>query len=74
MKRNTCDLTGKRGIEELDREGVFAIIANRALYDQGRASKYTVVNTKQGWLDNVYPNIRGAESEMEKMAGRPGNS
>jgi hypothetical protein len=73
MKRYRCNLKGKRGIEELDHDGYFAIIANRTLYDQGKASKFTVVNTKQGWLDNVYPNFSGAISEMDKIASRQGN-
>lgn len=68
MYARNCDLRGKRGIEELDRAGPFAIIVNRRLYDQGQASRFAVVNEQQAWVDSVYQNYGGARSTLRSLS------
>ncbi len=67
MYARNCDLKGKRGIEELDRAGSYAIIVNRRLYDQGQAGKFAVVNEQQAWVDSVYPNYNRARSTLRSL-------
>ena len=67
MYARNCDLKDKRGIEELDRAGPYAIIVNRRLYDRGQASKFAVVNEQQAWVDSVYHNYRRARSTLRSL-------
>ena len=67
MYARNCDLRGKRGIEKLDHAGPFAVIVNRRLYDQGKASKFAVVNEQQAWVDSVYHNYGRARSILRSL-------
>ncbi|MCL4561475.1 MAG: hypothetical protein M1281_12785 [Chloroflexi bacterium] len=63
-----CDLSGKRGIEELDRKGTFSVIANRTLYDWGKAHKYAIVNTEKCRVDSVHYNLNQARSVLQNLS------
>ncbi len=67
MYAQHCDLRNKRGIEELDRAGPYAIIVNRRLYDQGQAGKFAVVNEQKAWVDSVFHNYRRARSTLRSL-------
>ncbi len=67
MYARSCDLRGKRGIEELDHVGAYAIIVNRRLYDHGQASKFAVVNEQQAWVDSVYHNYGRARAILRSL-------
>ncbi len=47
-------LEGKAGIRELTHVGAYFIIANRTLYDHGRATKFAVVDMDRVGVDDVY--------------------
>lgn len=68
MYANKCVLKGKRGIEELDHIGAYAVITNRVLRDQGKASKFAVVNTRKAWVDSVYRSYSRALSAMKSLS------
>lgn len=44
----------KEGIVRLDEVGVYAVIANRELHEQGAATKFAVANTEESWVDSVH--------------------
>ncbi len=70
MYAQKCNLRDKRGIEELDRAGPYAIIVNRRLYDHGQASKFAVVNEQKAWVDSVYHNYGRAQSTLRSLNGQ----
>jgi hypothetical protein len=55
MYSEKCDLRGRRGIERLERQGPYTVIANKVLYEEGRSSRFTVVNEREAWVDSVHP-------------------
>ncbi len=65
---NRCDLNGKHGIEELERKGTFSVIANRTLYDWGKAHKFAIVNTEKCWVDSVHRNLAQARSTLQILS------
>ncbi len=67
MYASKCVLEGKRGIEELDRRGPYTVIANRTLFDHGRAHKFTIVNAEKEWVENVYRSFREARSALHSL-------
>ncbi len=68
MYARNCDLRDKRGIEELDRAGSYAIIVNRRLHSHGQAGKFAVVNEQQAYVDSVYHNYRRARSMLRSLS------
>lgn len=44
----------KKGIVRLDEVGVYAVIANRELHEQGAATKFAVANTEGSWVESVH--------------------
>ena len=67
MFTNKCNLKGKQGVEELEREGKFTLIANRVLYNRGRAKKFAVINTAKSGVENVYRNPKQAQTALHSM-------
>ncbi len=65
---NQCNLNGKRGVEELERKGTFSVIANRTLYDGGKAHKFAIVNTEKCWVDSVHHNLAQARSALQSIS------
>lgn len=57
----------KPGVKRLDEIDGFAVIANKELYDQGRAQRFAVVNTKEHWVDSVHENRREARAYTETL-------
>ncbi len=70
MYAQRCVLEGKSGIEELAHRDAYAIIANRTLYDRGKAHKFTLVNVKRSRIENVYPSLNEARSALRTTAPR----
>ncbi len=68
MYARNCNLRGKRGIEELDHAGPYAIIVNRRLYHRGLARKFALVNEQQAWVDSVYRNYGRARSMLRSLS------
>jgi hypothetical protein len=61
-------LENKPGIEELAHRGSYAVIANRELFEHGRAHRFAVVNTRRAHLDNIYGDPDRARSEMQSLS------
>lgn len=59
-------LQGKRGVKQLGQWGPYAVIVNKQLHDRGRAGRYTVVNVKERWVDNVFPSQALAAREARQ--------
>jgi hypothetical protein len=68
MPAEHIELKDKPGIEELDHRGELAIIANRVLYDHGKAHKFTVVDKDKAQLDDVFLSHEKARSEMRSKS------
>ena len=58
----------KEGIVRLDQVGSFAVIANRKLYEQGKASRFAVANVKELWVDSVHLDRGEALSTTQKLS------
>ena len=67
MYARKCDLRDKRGIEELDHAGAYAVIVNRRLYGRGQAHKFAVVNEQQASVESVYHNYGRARSMLRSL-------
>ncbi len=67
MFARRCNLKGRRGIKRLDHEGVYAIIANRALYDRSLATRFAIVNAEKYWVENVYGSHNEARSALQAL-------
>jgi hypothetical protein len=61
-----CDLD-KPGVKRLNEVGGFAVIANKKLYDNGKARRFAVVNTSEQWVDSIYANYGEALSYTQKL-------
>lgn len=61
MMLNRCDLN-KPGVKQLNRQGTYAVIANRKLYDSGKSNKFVVVNTSERWVESIHHNFQEAVS------------
>lgn len=70
MRALKCVLKGKPGVKELKRVGAFALIANRRLYQDGKAQKFAVVNKRHSELNRVYGNHDKAEDAVHILSGR----
>ena len=44
----------KVGIIRLDEIGAYVVIANKTLYEQGRAGRFAVANDREHWVDSVH--------------------
>ena len=67
MFTTKCDLKGKRGVEELSHEGKYTLIANRILYDHGRANKFAVINTAKSGVESVYHYPNQAQNAIRSL-------
>jgi hypothetical protein len=67
MFTTRCNLKDKRGVEELDHNGAYTVIANRVLYDHGRARKFAVINTVMSGVDSVYRNPKQARTAIKSL-------
>lgn len=65
MYTQKCNLEGKSGIAFLDREGPYAVIANKTLYERGDTSRFAVVNTRVCFVDSVYSSRKDAASYLQ---------
>lgn len=65
-----CVLKGKPGVKELRRVGAFAVIANRKLYQDGKAQKFAVINKRESELNRVFGNHDKAEDVVHFLSGR----
>ena len=55
MYSEKCELRGRAGIKHLERIGPYSVIANKALFDRGRSTRFTIVNEREAWVDSVHP-------------------
>ncbi len=60
----------KEGLVRLDQVGSYAVIANRKLHEQGRASRFAVANVIELWVDSVYLNRAEALSTTQKLSSQ----
>jgi len=58
----------KVGIIRLDEVGAYAVIANRELHEQGRASRFAVANMRELWVDSVHHDRDVAMSMSQKLS------
>jgi len=58
----------KVGIVRLDEIGAYVVIANKALYEQGRAGRFAVANDREHWVDSVHFTRAEALSLTQKLA------
>ncbi|GMR11539.1 MAG: hypothetical protein BMS9Abin28_2374 [Anaerolineae bacterium] len=58
----------KVGIIQLDEVGAYSVFANRELYEQGRAGRFAVANTKEQWVDSVHYDRDHALSTTQKLS------
>ncbi len=58
----------KVGIIQLDEVGAYAVIANRELYEQGRAGRFAVAHMTEQWVDSVYDDRDQALSTTQKLS------
>jgi hypothetical protein len=60
MFSEKCQLQDRDGIKELDRVGVYLVIANRQLYETGAARRYALVNEEKHFVHSVHDSQRAA--------------
>ncbi len=61
MLSEQINLKYKPGVEELAHQGSYAVIANRELYDHGKAHKFAIVDKERSaWTTSVCPPNRRA--------------
>ena len=58
----------KNGIIRLDEVGVYAVIANRELHEQGKASRFSVANLNELWVDSVHSDRGVAVSITQQLS------
>lgn len=58
----------KVGIIRLDEIGAYVVIANKKLYELGRAGRFAVANAREHWVDSVYITRDEALSMTEKLS------
>ena len=58
----------KPGVKHLNQTGDFAVIANKKLYDSGKAHRYAVVNAHEQWLESIHPSYRQALSHSRGLS------
>ncbi len=66
MYTDRCVLEGKTGITWLDKKEPYAVIANKALYERGKPSRFAVVNTSAHLVDSIYGSRKAAASYLRK--------
>ena len=57
----------KIGLVRLDEIGAYAVIANKTLYETGKAGKYAVVNVSEEWVDSVHSSRNEAFSSAQQL-------
>lgn len=60
-------LQGKDGVKRLSQAGPYMVIANKQLYEQGKAGKFTVVNVPEAWVDSVHPSLNEAAARAHRL-------
>jgi len=68
MLTEQINLNYKPGVEELAHRGSYTVIANRELYDHGKAHKFAVVDKERAQLDSVYRSSERARAEMRSLS------
>jgi hypothetical protein len=68
MLSEQINLKYKPGVEELAHQGSYAVIANRELYDHGKAHKFAVVDKEMERLDDVCLSPEQARAEMRSLS------
>ena len=58
----------KQGIIRLDEIGAYVVIANKALYEQGRAGRFAVANEREHWVDSVHLTRAEALSLTQRLS------
>jgi hypothetical protein len=67
MFASKCVITGKPGIKDLNHLGAYSVIANKELFDHGKASKYAIINTQKAWVESVYLDFNKASSALRSL-------
>ena len=57
----------KVGIIRLDEIGAYVVIANKKLYELGRAGRFAVANAREHWVDSVHLSRDEALSFTQKL-------
>ena len=57
----------KVGIIRLDAVGPYVVIANKTLYELGRAGRFAVANDQEHWVDSVHFTRAAALSLTQKL-------
>ncbi|MGH2620249.1 MAG: hypothetical protein ACRDHG_06715 [Anaerolineales bacterium] len=58
----------KAGIIRLEEVGAYVVIANKKLYDLGRAGRFAVANAREHWVDSVHSTRAEALSLTQKLS------
>ena len=57
----------KPGVKRLDQVGPFAVVANKKLYNDGKSTRFAVVNTRKQFVDSIHGNYREAISYARNL-------
>ena len=57
----------KIGLIWLEEMGAYAVIANKTLFEIGKASKFAVVNVSEEWVDSVHSTHDQAFSSAQQL-------
>ena len=63
-------LQGKHGVKRVSREGPYTVIANKQLYEWGKAGKFAVVNEPEAWVDSVHDSFNEAAARAHRLYQR----
>jgi hypothetical protein len=68
MYADKVELQGRSGVKRLETVGAYVVIANKILDDEGRSSRFTVVNEREAWVDSVHSTRVMAMSTATELA------
>lgn len=57
----------KPGVKRLEQVGPYAVIANRKLYNDGKSTRFAVINTRNKFVDSVHSDYLKALSYTHRM-------
>ena len=57
----------KTGLIRLEEMGTYVVIANKTLFEIGKASKFAVVNVSEEWVDSVHSTHDEAFSSAQQL-------
>lgn len=61
-------LRGRRGLTWLDKNGSYAVVANRRLHRKGMATKFAVANAPQGLVASVHRSLEEAMAVAQTLS------